>query len=60
MAMRFSDIKVWAREELLGAVDLHITDLLSRRHVLDIHKDEEDGLRKERNRIAKLFRFPEK
>lgn len=49
------DTKIWAREELLGAIDDKIKDLMESRPINGIGLDEEVTLKAERDRVARLF-----
>lgn len=55
-AMKPSDVRLWAKEMVLMAIDKMILneDLI----VEDTEPDEEQALRRERNRVAKMFGLP--
>lgn len=61
MAMSASDLKKWAREEILDAIDELIKEKEEYGN-LGTHVDWDDltALKKERNRIAKFLDLPEK
>lgn len=52
--MTSTDKKKWAREEIMGAIDAHLTALLSDPNA-EIELDEAILLRKERYRVAKFL-----
>lgn len=53
------DRTLWAKEELLSAIDARLKEMLED-PVMDLDFDERSALHQQRNRVAKLFRMPEK
>lgn len=56
-----SELKIWAREELLSCIDAKIADMMEHGrdgHMIDL--EDEIVLTKERDRVAKLFNLPTK